>query len=114
MTLRSVAIIALAAGRGAYLVNVGDVVLAAGSSVSTPSLATNASPRAPADTQRSALGVQPSGGSLARVFGPTFGGVVYGFGIGLPFVTASLGLGLGALLTPRISLEARSVATAPA
>jgi MFS transporter, DHA1 family, tetracycline resistance protein len=79
------------------------VVLSTGSGISGPSFSTIVSRRAPANMQGGALGTQQSLGALARVFGPTWGGFVYGVGFRLPFITAAIGLGLGYLLSMRIT-----------
>jgi MFS family permease len=86
------AIVAYSAGHGLALLYVGVITLSAGNGITTPSLSTLASKRAPEHAQGASLGVMQSMGSLGRVFGPTWGGFVYGLGHRLPYVTASFGL----------------------
>jgi DHA1 family tetracycline resistance protein-like MFS transporter len=92
------ACVALAAGRGLLALYGAIIVLSFGNGLTNPSLSTLASKRAPADSQGSALGVMQSMGSLARVFGPTWGGFVYGYGHRLPYVTGSIGLAIAWLM----------------
>jgi MFS family permease len=86
------AIVAYSAGHGLAWLYVGVVTLSAGNGVTTPSLSTLASKRSPAEAQGASLGVMQAMGALGRVFGPTWGGFVYGVGYRLPYVTAALGL----------------------
>jgi MFS family permease len=86
------AIVAYSAGHGLVWLYVGVVTLSAGNGVTTPSLSTLASKRSPAEAQGASLGVMQAMGALGRVFGPTWGGFVYGLGYRLPYVTAALGL----------------------
>jgi MFS family permease len=85
------ALTALAAGRTGMLYG-SSVVLSFGNGLTTPSLSALASKRAPPEMQGGALGVMQSMSALARVFGPTWGGFVYGFGHRLPYVTGAIGL----------------------
>ncbi len=85
-------IVAYSAGHRLGWLYAGVVMLSAGQGVTTPSLSTLASKRSPADAQGASLGVMQALGALGRVFGPTWGGFVYGLGYRLPYVTAALGL----------------------
>ena len=86
------AMIALAVGRSSILFYVASVVLAAGQGLTNPSLTTLASKRAPPELQGGSLGVMQSMGALARVLGPTWGGLIYDYGHRLPYVTGATGL----------------------
>jgi MFS transporter, DHA1 family, tetracycline resistance protein len=85
----------LAAGHPAVVLYGCSVVLSFGNGLTNPSLPSLASKRAPPHMQGGSLGVLQSMGALARVFGPTWGGFVYGLGHRLPYITGAIGL-LGA------------------
>lgn len=92
------ALVALAAGRGLLALYGAIVVMSFGNGLTNPSLSSLASKRAPPESQGAALGVMQSMGALARVFGPTWGGFVYGYGHRLPYVTGSIGLAIAWLM----------------
>lgn len=70
---------------------VASALLAVGMGFGNPSLLSTVSQLADARDQGSTLGVSQSLGSLARIVGPMWGGFVFDrFGIGVPFLTASL------------------------
>ena len=85
----------LAAGHRSAVLYGCAFVLSFGNGLTNPSLPSLASKRAPPEMQGGALGVLQSMGALARVFGPTWGGFVYGLGHRLPYLTGAVGL-LGA------------------
>ena len=106
------ALVALAAGRGLGALYGAIIVMSLGNGLTNPSLSSLASKRAPADAQGAALGVLQSMGALARVFGPTWGGFIYGFGHRLPYVTGSIGLAIAWLMA--FGIRPTSTVTPPA
>ncbi len=88
----SMAGIALAPGLPIVFMYTVSMLLSLGNGLTGPSLTSYASRRAPPEMQGGALGILQSMGALARVFGPTWGGFVYGLGHRLPYVTAAIGL----------------------
>jgi len=82
---------------------VGMAVMAFGSGVSNPSLASLVSRCSPAQYQGGVLGVMQALGSLARMTGPIWGGYVFGrFGPNYPFVSAAAFMSLAALVSLRL------------
>jgi MFS family permease len=81
---------------------VGAVFLALGNALTNPSLSTLASKIAPASAQGATLGVMQSMGALARVFGPTLGGLTYDHGHRLPYWMGAAGLAVTAGLAWRL------------
>lgn len=63
---------------------------AAGFAIANPSLTALISERCKKDEQGTMLGLAQSWGSLARVVGPPFAGVLFGFGIALPFYSGAI------------------------
>jgi DHA1 family tetracycline resistance protein-like MFS transporter len=95
----------LAAGHHPSVLYGCSVVLSFGNGLTNPSLPSLASKRAPPEMQGGSLGVLQSMGALARVFGPTWGGFVYGLGHRLPYITGAAGLLLAWMLA--LSLRRR-------
>lgn len=68
-------------------------VLAVGNGLTQPSIAAYVSKRADERTQGSTLGTNQAASSLARVFGPALGGLVYGaIGPRSPYVASAIGM----------------------
>lgn len=86
--------VALAATHGLWTLYAAVAVLSVGNGLVNPSLSTFVSRRAPPEAQGESLGVMQSMGALARVFGPTWGGFVYGIGHRLPYLSGAIGLTL--------------------
>lgn len=101
----SMAGIALAPGRPMIVMYAASMLLSFGNGLTGPSLTSYASRRAPPEMQGGALGILQSMGALARVFGPTWGGFVYGLGHRLPYVTAAIGLFFAAILALAMKVE---------
>jgi len=75
------------------------VLFSMGNSVTGPSVASLVSRRAPAGSQGSVLGVQQSVGALARVVGPTCGGLLFQHvGSAYPFVTGSVAMAVALVI----------------
>ena len=98
--------IALSATRGLAALYLAMAVLSVGNGLVNPSLSTLVSRRAPPESQGESLGVLQSMGALARVVGPTLGGLLYGYGHRLPYVSGAVGLliafGLAMTLRERV------------
>lgn len=99
--IQGIAFAALAAspafGRGALYFS--GALLAIGNGLSQPSISAFVSKRADAREQGSTLGTNQSAASLARMFGPALGGMIYGsLGARWPYVTSALGMGFATLL----------------
>jgi len=78
-------------GRGMLFVAGG--ILAVGNGLTQPSVAAYVSKCADPNAQGATLGTNQAAASLARVFGPAFGGFVYGaIGPRAPYVAASIGM----------------------
>jgi MFS transporter, DHA1 family, tetracycline resistance protein len=97
----------------------GMCVLAVGFGLTTPSLSSYVSRQAGREAQGLTLGVLQSVGALARVLGPTMGGLAYQFvGMRAPYWLGAIGMGGVALLAARLApLPARGAqaeARAPA
>lgn len=72
---------------------------AAGFALSGPSLNALISERTHKDEQGTMLGLAQSWGALARVVGPPFAGILFGFSIALPFYTGAFFMLCGMLMT---------------
>ena len=103
----------LAAGHRPAVLYGCSVVLSFGNGLTNPSLPSLASKRAPPEMQGGSLGVLQSMGALARVFGPTWGGFVYGLGHRLPYLTGAAGLLLAWLLALSLRRRQEDAVTAP-
>jgi DHA1 family tetracycline resistance protein-like MFS transporter len=80
-------------GRGALYV--AGAILAVGNGLTQPSVAAFVSKRADPTAQGATLGTNQAAASLGRVFGPAFGGYVYGaIGARSPYVAAAIGMGI--------------------
>ncbi|HEY3816685.1 MAG TPA: MFS transporter [Polyangiaceae bacterium] len=78
-------------------------LLALGNGLTQPTTSAFISRRAPADQQGGTLGTNQSFASLARTFGPAFGGWLYGnLGVRAPYAAASLGMVLAFALAMRL------------
>ncbi len=95
VAIQAVAFAGLAASPavGRSLLYASGAVLAVGNGLTQPSVSAFISRRADARSQGATLGTSQSVASLARVFGPAFGGWVYGaIGPRSPYVAASIGM----------------------
>jgi len=78
-------------GRGCLFAT--SALLAIGNGLTQPSVSAFVSKRAPGTAQGGTLGTNQAAASLARVFGPAFGGWVYGaIGPRSPYVAAAIGM----------------------
>jgi MFS family permease len=85
--------LALSPGVGRGLLYASGGCLAVGNGFTQPSVAAFVSKRADARSQGGTLGTNQAVASLARVFGPAFGGWVYGaLGPRSPYIAASIGM----------------------
>jgi MFS family permease len=90
---------AVASWTGIYGCSFG---LACGHGLSQPSVASLISRASPAESQGGALGISQSAASLARVFGPAVGGVLFQqVAPGAPYLVAA-GLSLAAVVCARL------------
>lgn len=88
---------------GKWLLYVGGAVLAVGNGLTQPSTPAYVSKRASAQNQGATLGVNQSMASLARVFGPAFGGLLYsGVGTLAPYMASMLGMLVAFALAMRL------------
>lgn len=99
--VQALAFAALAAspafGKGALYFS--GALLALGNGLSQPSISAFVSKRADPREQGATLGTNQSAASLARMFGPALGGMIYGsLGPRFPYVTSAIGMGLATLL----------------
>jgi MFS family permease len=91
---------ALAPSLGRWMLFAAGGVLAVGNGLTQPSVAAYVSKRADPAAQGATLGTNQAAASLARVFGPAFGGFVYGaIGPRAPYVAAALGMSVALLVT---------------
>ncbi|HEX7663254.1 MAG TPA: MFS transporter [Polyangiaceae bacterium] len=78
---------------GKFMLYVAGAALALGNGITQPTVSGYVSKRAAAHEQGQVLGTHQSFASLARVFGPAFGGYLYGAtGPRSPYVAAALGM----------------------
>jgi len=86
-------------------------LLSFGAGVNNPSLASLLSKSSGADEQGGIMGIAQSASSLGRILGPMWGGYTFGaFGVGWPFLTGGMFMGLAfllSLLTLRDEVESR-------
>lgn len=91
--------LAAAPSIGKSFLYVAGAFLALGNGLSQPSISAFVSKRADPREQGATLGTNQSAASLARMFGPALGGVIYGsLGARWPYVTSAIGMALAALL----------------
>lgn len=91
--------LAAAPSIGKNFLYVAGAVLAVGNGLSQPSISAFVSKRADPREQGATLGTNQSAASLARMFGPAIGGVIYGsLGARWPYITSAIGMALAALL----------------
>lgn len=94
--LQSIAFAGLAAAPtmgGVPMLIAAGAVLAVGNGITQPSVAAYVSRRADERSQGSTLGTNQSAASLARVFGPALGGLLYGsIGPRSPYVVSAVGM----------------------
>jgi DHA1 family tetracycline resistance protein-like MFS transporter len=107
-TLQSLAFFGIAAspsfGLPALLGSCG--LLALGNGLTQPSVSAFISRRAHASAQGATLGTNQSIAALARMFGPSIGGWLYGsFGARSPFLAGAIGMALAMLVTLRLTRE---------
>ena len=94
-------------GRG--LLFASGALLAVGNGLTQPSVSAFISRRADATSQGGTLGTNQSVASLARVFGPAFGGWVYGaIGPRSPYVAAALGMVVALAFALRLQRSPRA------
>jgi DHA1 family tetracycline resistance protein-like MFS transporter len=109
--------LALAPGIGRWMLFVSGGVLAVGNGLTQPSVAAYVSKRADPAAQGATLGTNQAAASLGRVFGPAFGGFVYGaVGPRAPYVAAALGMLVALAVTRALATEqapTRHTARAP-
>jgi DHA1 family tetracycline resistance protein-like MFS transporter len=87
--------LALAPSLGRFMLYLSGGVLAVGNGLTQPSVAAYISKRADPAAQGATLGTNQAAASLARVFGPAFGGFVYGaIGPRTPYLAAALGMAI--------------------
>jgi DHA1 family tetracycline resistance protein-like MFS transporter len=97
--------LALAPALGRWMLFVSGGVLAVGNGLTQPSVAAYVSKRADPAAQGATLGTNQAAASLGRVFGPAFGGFVYGaVGPRAPYIAAALGMGVALLVTLGLSV----------
>jgi MFS family permease len=104
--IQAVAFAALAAspayGRGALYAAGG--LLAVGNGITQPTVSAYVSKRADPSEQGGTLGTNQAAAALARVFGPSFGGWLYGYlGASSPYIAGSIGMIIATLVA--ISLQ---------
>lgn len=93
--LLSAGLAVLATVQGLAVLLFACVLFSTGNSLTGPSISSLVSRRASADSQGAVLGVQQSVGSLARVVGPTCGGLLFQYaGSAYPFITGSAAMAL--------------------
>jgi len=91
--------LAAAPSIGKSFLYVAGAVLAVGNGLSQPSISAFVSKRADPREQGATLGTNQSAASLARMFGPALGGVIYGsLGARWPYVTSAIGMAFATLL----------------
>jgi MFS transporter, DHA1 family, tetracycline resistance protein len=99
----------LAPALGRWMLYVSGGVLAVGNGLTQPSVAAYVSKRADPAAQGATLGTNQAAASLGRVFGPAFGGFVYGaVGPRAPYIAAALGMGVALLVTMGLSTAQRT------
>jgi len=81
---------------------VAGALLAVGNGLSQPAIGAFISKRAPATAQGGTLGTNQSVASLARMFGPATGGVLYSVGPSAPYFVAAAVMALAYLLAARL------------
>jgi MFS family permease len=87
-------------------------LLAIGNGITQPTVAAYVSKRADPKAQGATLGTNQSAAALARVFGPAFGGWVYGsFGPSSPYVGGAVGMVIATLVAFSLSATVVAVAT---
>jgi MFS family permease len=99
--LQIVAFLATAAApwTGRWMLYVAGAVLALGNGITQPSVSAYVSKSAGADQQGGVLGTSQSAASLARMFGPALGGLLYqSLGRNAPNVAAAVGMAGGLLI----------------
>lgn len=91
--------LAAAPSIGKNFLYVAGAFLAIGNGLSAPSISTFVSKRADPREQGATLGTNQSAASLARMFGPALGGVIYGsLGARWPYVMSAIGMAFATLL----------------
>jgi MFS family permease len=92
-------LVAAGALHARVLLYASGALLAVGNGFTQPSTSAFVSTRAPADEQGAVLGTNQSFASLARTFGPAFGGYFYeNFGELAPYLAAAIGMALALVL----------------
>jgi MFS family permease len=91
---------AVAPSLGRGMLFVAGAALAIGNGLTQPSVAAYVSKRADPSAQGATLGTNQAAASLARVFGPAFGGFVYGaVGPRAPYIAAAVGMAIALAVT---------------
>ncbi len=84
---------------GVYFLYIASAVLAVGNGMTQPSIGSYVSKRADPRAQGSTLGTNQSAAALARMFGPSAGGFLYGeIGPRSPYAAGAIGMGLALLV----------------
>ena len=99
--IQAIAFGALAASArfGASALYLAGALLAIGNGITQPTVAAYVSKRADPRAQGETLGTNQSAASLARVFGPALGGILYGeLGPTSPYVSSAIGMVLATLI----------------
>lgn len=90
-------------------------LLALGNGMTQPSVGSFISKRADPRSQGSTLGTNQSAASLARTFGPSLGGWLYGaFGPRSPYIAGGIGMGLAFLIAFKLTTSSPKTSAAPA
>lgn len=104
LTAIGFALVAYSPEIGIWFLFLACLFIAAGSALYTPSLSSYTSRQAPAEMQGLALGVTQSISALARVLGPTTGGLAYQFlGLRGPYLLGAAGLLAVLLVSTRLA-----------
>lgn len=105
--------LALAPTLGSWALYLGGFFLAFGNGLVTPTLSAYISKRADPREQGATLGVNQSFASLARTFGPAFGGLLYdSVGPRSPYMVSAFGMTLALVLAMQLVAKAPQVAVA--
>ena len=109
--------LAIAPSLGRWMLYVAGAVLAVGNGLTQPSVAAFVSKRADPAAQGATLGTNQGAAALGRVFGPAFGGFVYGaVSERAPYVAAAFGMAVALLfammLRPKTAVVAAEAASA--
>jgi DHA1 family tetracycline resistance protein-like MFS transporter len=103
---------AIAPSCGRWMLYVAGAILALGNGMTQPSVSAFISRRADPRAQGATLGTNQSASSLARMFGPSLGGFLYGsFGPRSPYVIGAAGMALATLVAFGLDRSQRKTST---